>query len=98
MVRGKVQYKQCFEAANQGTPVRNPDRGPRYDENSDVQLQCQRYSGMEVVIRCHPSRKAFLSQLGAVSIRLPRRARYPTGTFHRESSLDVWKALDLWWL
>jgi len=51
---------------------------------------------MEVVIRCHPSRKAFLSHLGAVSIRLPRRARYPTGTFNRESSLDVWKALDLW--
>ena len=49
---------------------------------------------MEVVIRCHPSRKAFLSHVGAVSIRLPRRARYPTGTFNRESSLDVWKAVN----
>jgi len=37
MVRGKVQYEQCFEAANQGTPLRNPrSRTPRYDENSDV--------------------------------------------------------------
>jgi len=24
MFRGKVQYEQCFEAANQETPIRNP--------------------------------------------------------------------------
>jgi hypothetical protein len=50
MVRGKVQYEQCFEAANQGTPLRTPDRGPRYDERI-------RMSGVEVVIHCRPGRE-----------------------------------------